>query len=202
MEKKTLRTIPIEPPSEQILQAAKDLSRIPREGYYVLRARLYQDTMLLDAYSVDELKEGQFHKCRIYHEHGHFDDYIVQSFRSNQSETWRVGTIQALGIFSTWRKTQATYFADHESRTTVREFLKAYASGYKDIPMSPELDMHIFNELLKYQQEISIGRIRRGNKKLTNIIEEERSQVPEETDNFKKWVKEEVLLRSRYIFYD
>jgi hypothetical protein len=172
MEKKTLRAIPTEPPSDEILQAAKDLSRIPQGGYHILRARLYQDIMLLDAYSVDELNEGQFHKCRIYHEHGHFDDYIVQSFRPNQPETWRVGTIQALGIYSTWRKTQCTFFADHESITTVREFLKAYASGYKDIPMSPELDMHIFKELLKYQEEIAQGRIRRGNKKLTDIIDE------------------------------
>lgn len=202
MEKRTLKAIPIEPPSEQILQAAKDLSRIPKEGYYILRARLYQDTMLLDAYSVDKLNEGQFHEYRIYHEHGHFDDYIVQSFKPNQSETWRVGTIQALGIYSSWRKNQSTYFADHESRATVREFLKAYASGYKDIPMSPELDMHIFKGLLEYQEEIAQGRIRRGNKKLTDIIDEEMSQVPEEPDNFKKWIEEEVLLRSRYIYYD
>lgn len=118
-------------------------------------------------------------------------DYITERLETPERK-WAVGKISNyIGDYSTWFSNEMKskiWFSDTNSWEMIKEFTGIDKEYCADI-------------ILQYQNKICEKRLERKRKRYTDPIDEKMKEVRETTESFKKWIEEDVLYYSKYIYY-
>jgi hypothetical protein len=115
------------------------------------------------------------------------DDYITQDLRTSPMK-WKTGAIESLLGYAGYVWYKNAKCVDQESARVIKDFLKTEDNPCKAI--------------YKLQEEIKHNRLRKRHAAIKSKIDKRMENVPPVPMDFKEWVENIALYKSRYIYYE
>lgn len=184
MDKRKLRKIPREAPTEFIKAAAENLG----EGSYIATAHRVDSSNILQLYIYEQVEGKTIERCRTYLNDS---DYITQDLTSAKPK-WLTGKLYNILDLWWWssRPTKIE-FLDPESLATFNEFFPENADHQRWI-----------YRLYKWQEKICAKRLQEKHRKIL-AISEQIAAIGDQPlpKNFESWIRETVHHDSFYLIY-
>lgn len=184
MDKRKLRKIPREAPTEFIKAAAENLG----EGNYIATAHRVDSSDILQLYIYEQVEGKTIERCRTYLNDS---DYITQDLTSAKPK-WLTGKLyNILDIYFWPYNKRKIEFLDPESLAAFNEF----------IPDNADHQRWIYR-LYKWQEKICAKRLQEKHRKILTLSEQIAAigdqPLPE---NFENWIRETVHHDAFYLVY-
>lgn len=121
------------------------------------------------------------------------NDYITEKI-AEQERKWLTGKIHNYtSFYYTWsndyKKRCTDWYADLD---TIEMCVRFFGT---------DKDLNIYDIILHQQNRIADLRLEKKRKKYTDPIDEKMKSVPDLPEDFESWVEDNVLYKSRYIYY-
>lgn len=193
MNKRELSKIDRPVETEELLSLAR---RVEKEKYLVTAERLTisgEKILLLNFFERSQIKakkSGAAFRTFISQ-----DDYITQDLKDARIK-WRTGSLKNIVGWYWWctrQKGHDTVFASDEDLKNVETFIQKFTHDGDD---------SIWEAVTRFQDSIMEKRLETRRKKETDKFDKQMELVPEIPPDFKQWVHEFGLYKSRYMIYD